>query len=92
MIELTIEVEGMKCGMCESHVNDVVRRVSGVKKVNSSHSKNQTVVIADDGVNQEEDDGVNQEEIVKAITTQGYGVGRTEVKPYEKRGLFGRKK
>ncbi|MDE7076510.1 MAG: cation transporter, partial [Clostridia bacterium] len=34
MIELTIEVEGMKCGMCESHVNDVVRRVSGVKKVN----------------------------------------------------------
>ena len=84
MVELTIEVEGMKCGMCESHVNDVVRRVSGVKKVNSLHSKNQTVVVADDGV--------NQEEIVKAITAQGYGVGRTEAKPYEKRGLFVRKK
>ena len=84
MIEITIEVEGMKCGMCESHVNDVVRRVSGVKKVNSSHVKKQTVVIADDSV--------NQEEIVKAISTQGYGVGRTEIKPYEKRGLFVRKK
>lgn len=84
MIELTIEVEGMKCGMCESHVNEVVRRVVGVKKANSSHAKNQTVVIAEDNV--------NQEEIVKAIAAQGYGVGRTEVKPYEKRGLFGRKK
>lgn len=84
MIELIIEVEGMKCGMCESHVNDVVRRVSGVKKVNSSHSKNQTVVIGEDSV--------NQEEIVKAIIAQGYGVGRTEVKPYVKKGLFGRRK
>lgn len=84
MIELIIEVEGMKCGMCESHVNDVVRRVSGVKKVSSSHAKNQTVVIAADDV--------DREEIVKAITAQGYGVGGTETKPYEKRGFFGRKK
>lgn len=84
MIELTIEVEGMKCGMCESHVNDVVRRVDGVKKVSSSHAKNQTVVVAEDNV--------NQEEIVKAITAQGYGVGRIEAKPYVRRGLFGRKK
>lgn len=84
MIELTIEVEGMKCGMCESRVNDVVRRVSGVKNVNSSHAKNQMIVVADDGV--------NQEEIIKAITAQGYGVGRTEAKPYVKRVLFGRKK
>lgn len=53
MLELTIEVEGMKCRMCESHVNDVVRKVDGVKKVSSSHAKNRTVVIADDGVNQE---------------------------------------
>lgn len=84
MIEITIEVEGMKCGMCESHVNDTVRRVTGVKKVNSSHAKNKTVVIAEDSV--------NPEEIVKAIAAQGYNVGRTESKPYEKRGLFGRKK
>lgn len=84
MTELTIQVEGMKCGMCESHVNDVVRRVAGVKKVTSSHSKNQTVVVAEDGV--------DKEEIVKAITAQGYRVGATEEKPYVKRGLFGRKK
>ena len=84
MIELTVKVEGMKCGMCESHVNDVVRRVDGVKKVSSSHSKNQTVIIAEDGV--------NQEAIIKAITAQGYGVGDVQSQPYVKRGLFGRKK
>lgn len=83
MIELKIEVQGMACGMCESHVNDVVRRVMGVKKVSSSHVKNQTVVVAEDDV--------NQEEIINAIKTQGYSVGITEVKPYVKHGLFGRK-
>ena len=32
MLKITMEVEGMRCGMCETHVNDVVRRVEGVKK------------------------------------------------------------
>lgn len=32
MLKITLEVEGMRCGMCETHVNDVVRRVEGVKK------------------------------------------------------------
>ena len=51
MLKITLEVEGMRCGMCETHVNDVVRRVEGVKKVASSHAKGRTEVIAEDGVN-----------------------------------------
>ena len=35
MLKIVLEVEGMHCGMCETHVNDVVRRVEGVKKVKS---------------------------------------------------------
>ena len=50
MLKITLEVEGMRCGMCETHVNDVVRRVEGVKKVASSHAKGRTEVIAEDGV------------------------------------------
>lgn len=42
MIQYTLEVEGMQCGMCESHVNDAVRRAFRVKKVESSHGKNRT--------------------------------------------------
>ena len=83
MIDLTIEVEGMKCGMCESHVNDSIRRACFVKKVTSSHSKNRTVVA---------EDNVERQAIINAITAQGYTVGYVSVKPYEKRGLFGRKK
>ena len=27
MIKTTVKVDGMMCGMCESHVNDAVRKV-----------------------------------------------------------------
>ena len=83
MLKITLEVEGMRCGMCETHVNDVVRRVDGVKKVKSSHAKGKTEVIAEDGTNI----GL----IKEAIAKQGYGVGKVETEPYEKRGLFSRK-
>ena len=39
MVKITLEVEGMACGMCESHVNDAVRKTFPVKKVTSSHGK-----------------------------------------------------
>mgnify|MGYP000538499094 CR=1 FL=1 len=39
MIETTVKVDGMMCGMCEAHVNDAVRKACPVKKVNSSRSK-----------------------------------------------------
>lgn len=84
MLKITLEVEGMRCGMCETHVNDVVRRMDGVKKVRSFHAKGRTEVIAEDGV--------NIELIKEAIAKQGYGVGRIETEPYVKRGLFSRKR
>ena len=84
MLKITLEVEGMRCGMCETHVNDVVRRVEGVKKVKSSHIKGRTVVVAEDSV--------NAALIKEAIAKQGYGVGRIETQPYEKHGLFSRKR
>lgn len=45
MIKTTVKVDGMMCGMCESHVNDAVRKVFQVDKVTSSHSKGETVII-----------------------------------------------
>ena len=33
MVKITLEVKGMACGMCESHINDTVRRQFEVKKV-----------------------------------------------------------
>ena len=48
MIKITIQIEGMQCGMCEAHINDVMRREFPVKKVSSSHAKGQTVIITED--------------------------------------------
>ena len=84
MLKITLEVEGMRCGMCETHVNDVVRRVEGVKKVASSHAKGRTEVLAEDAV--------NIELIKEAIAKQGYAVEKVTSEPYEKRGLFSRKR
>ena len=88
MLKIVLEVEGMRCGMCETHVkthvNDIVRRVEGVRKVASSHAKGRTEVIAEDGV--------DIARIKAAITAQGYTVGGIQSQPYEKHGLFSRKR
>ena len=73
MLKIVLEVEGMRCGMCETHVNDVVRRVEGVRKVASSHAKGRTEVIAEDGV--------DITRIKAAITAQGYTVGGIQSMP-----------
>ena len=39
MIETILKVDGMACGMCESHINDTVRNRFPVQKVTSSHTK-----------------------------------------------------
>ena len=33
MIKTTVGIDGMMCGMCESHVNDAIRKSFDVKKV-----------------------------------------------------------
>lgn len=82
MYKTTIEVNGMMCGMCESHVNDAVRNAMTVKKVTSSRGKRETVVITDD-----EPDA---DALRAAISATGYEVGEIKTEPYVKKGLFGR--
>ena len=53
MIKTTVKVDGMMCGMCESHVNDAVRKAFQVDKVSSSHSKGETTIITDGPVDQD---------------------------------------
>ena len=51
MTEITVGVEGMMCGHCEAHVNDTVRAAfPSVKKVTSSHSKGQTVILTEEDI------------------------------------------
>ena len=53
MTKYTVAVDGMQCGMCEAHVNDAIRKAFTVKKVTSSHSKKQTVVITEQPIDEQ---------------------------------------
>ena len=81
MIKTVLKIDGMMCGMCESHVNDAVRKAFQVDKVSSSHSKGETVIISD---------GPLDEDTLKtAISATGYEVKGISSEPYEKKkGLF----
>ena len=53
MVKITLEIEGMACGMCESHINDAVRKAFAVKKVSSSHTKGRTEILAESPLEEE---------------------------------------
>lgn len=80
MVKITMDVEGMACGMCEAHVNDAVRKGFAVKKVTSSHKKGKTEIIAKAPI--------DSEELKKTIESLGYKVLDVSAEPYEKKGFF----
>ena len=77
MVKTVVNVDGMMCGMCESHINDAIRQAMQVKKVTSSHSK----------------DALDEAAVRAAIEKTGYTVKGIRSEPYEKKGfsLFHRK-
>lgn len=81
MTKITLQVDGMACGMCEAHVNDAVRSTFSVKKVTSSHSKKQTVILTEQDI--------GEQELRDVIGKTGYTVLSVTKESYEKKGMFG---
>lgn len=80
MVKTTLRIDGMMCGMCEAHINDVIRQNFKVKKVSSSHTKGTAEIISESEL-----DG---EKLKKAIKDTGYDLVSCDVKPYEKKGFL----
>lgn len=80
MIKITLKVEGMACGMCESHVNDAVRKEFPVKKVTSSHTKGETVILTETKI--------DEQRLKDIIGESGYRVLDLQSEPYKKKGIF----
>ncbi len=80
MYETIVKIDGMMCGMCESHINDVIRKTCNPKKVKSSAKKNQATILSEDEL--------DLNALEKAIEATGYHYVSAESKPYEKKGLF----
>lgn len=80
MVKITVGVEGMACSMCEAHINEAVRNAFRVKKVTSSHRKQQTVILAEQGI--------PEQELKNVVTKAGYNAVSVSSEPYENKGLF----
>lgn len=77
MVKTTLKIDGMMCGMCESHVNDAIRNAFPVKKVTSSHSKGETVIISEEAL--------SEDKIREVMQPTGYELKDITSEPYEKR-------
>lgn len=80
MIKTTVGIEGMSCGMCEAHINDVVRREFKVKSVKSSVKKKNSEIVSKEPI--------DEEKLRKAITDTGYTITGITSEEYVKKGLF----
>ena len=82
MYQIPLNIDGMMCSMCESHINDAVRNAFSVKKVTSSHSKGQTVILSETEI--------PETDLRPVIAKTGYELTGYTCAPYEKKGLFHR--
>ena len=79
MVKTFVNVDGMMCGMCESHINDAIRQAMQVKKVTSSHSKGETEIFSEDAL--------DEAAVRAAIEKTGYTVKGIRSESYEKKGF-----
>ncbi|MDE5892635.1 MAG: copper resistance protein CopZ [Acetatifactor sp.] len=82
MYQYIIGVEGMACGMCEAHVNEAVRNAFRVKKVTSSHTRKQTIILTEQEI--------SEQELKNVVAGTGYEAVSVSRELYEKKGLFKR--
>lgn len=52
-VKTTLTVDGMMCGMCETHIQDAVRKNFDVKKVKASHQKGTVVIMSEHRLDEE---------------------------------------
>lgn len=80
MVKTVLKIDGMMCGMCEAHMNDLIRKNFKVKKVTSSAKDGETVIISDAEL--------DIPWAKKQIKDIGYELVEYTSEPYEKKGLF----
>ena len=79
MIRTVLNIDGMACGMCESHINDAIRHAFSVEKVSSSHKKGTTEIISEVPL--------DEKKIKEVIDATGYTMAGFSSEPYQKKGF-----
>lgn len=73
MVKTTITIDGMVCGMCESHINDIIRQSFEIKKIKSSYKTGKAIVISPQRL--------DNKAIRDAIGKTGYVVKSIDIEP-----------
>ena len=82
MIRTVLHLDGMRCGMCEAHVNQIIRAACAVHSVTSSHRKGETVILSVDAP--------DRAQLEAALLGMGYRVLSFESGPDLPGGIFHR--
>lgn len=81
LIEYTLSVRRMMCGMCESHVQDVIRKNFDVIKVKASRHKKQVLILSKIPF--------DESKLTEVMNSTGYPyLGIIDKRIIEKKGLF----
>lgn len=80
MYEIQLTIDGMMCSMCESHINDAIRRTLPVKKVTSSHKRGTATLLSEEAL--------TEDACRAALEPTGYELLSWSCKPQEKKRLF----
>ena len=75
-----LTIKGMRCGMCEAHIDNQIRNNFKVKKVSSNRYKNETIIISLDIL--------DEEKIKSVIKMTGYDLVDITLTKREKKPLF----
>ena len=76
MIKIFLDVDGMMFGMCEAHINDIVRKTTKIEKIKSNHRKKETIIVI------ENDNDLNK--IIEAIKSLGYNCSLNRIENIDK--------
>ena len=84
MVKTILDIDGMMCGMCESHMNDAIRNAFEVEKVTTSHTKGTTEIISKEPL--------SREALTEAVEKTGYKILEINEEEYTKKkfSLFGK--
>lgn len=78
---ITLKIDGMRCYMCEDHINNAIRKsLPKAKKVKANHIKGEATFILDENE--------DYSSAIQAIEKDGYRVLDEESSIYEKKGFF----
>ncbi len=80
MIRTSVRIEGMMCGMCEAHVNEAIRAAFPVRKVSSSHSKGEAVILSEAPL--------DREKLRQTVDATGYVFVSASEEAAEKKGFL----